>query len=111
MYYDKVIEIYRQTGYSARKIEKLGIVPVSHHAIQDWINNFLAENEQPFIKIMKETIKEQDSEEVKALKKRVNDYEEKLRLANMHFSLDEKMIELAEKRFKIEIRKKPGAKQ
>ena len=44
IYYDQVIEFYQKTGYSAYKIEKLGIVPLKRKAIHNWIVNFVAEN-------------------------------------------------------------------
>lgn len=110
-YYDKVIEIFKQTGYSAEKIAKLGIVPVSHHAIQDWINNFVSEYGRPIPQIIMQSTKESNIEEYKALHAKIADLEEQLRIEKMRNRLNEKIIEISEKKYGIEIRKKAGAKQ
>jgi hypothetical protein len=110
-YYDKVIEIFKQTGYSAAKIAKLGIVPVSHHAIQDWINNFVSEYGRPIPQIIMQSTKESNIEEYKALHAKIADLEEQLRIEKMRNRLNEKIIEISEKKYGIEIRKKAGAKQ
>ena len=111
-YYDQVIEIYKKTGYSARRIEKMNLVPVSHHAIQDWINNFVAENGRvnPQTIVMKSN-ETQASAELDALKAKVADLEEQLRKEKLRNLLNEKIIDIAEKRWHIEIRKKAGTKQ
>ncbi len=110
-YYDKVIEIYRETGYCAKKIEKLGIVPVSNHAIQDWINNFEAENGRIKPRKVMKSNKEPNTEELDALKKKVAELEEQLKYQEMRADAYDTMIDIAEKKFNIPIRKKAGAKQ
>ena len=82
-YYDKVIEIYQQTGYTPYRIAKLGLVPVSRHAIKDWIANFVAENGKvsPMTVMQRPqvTTPQAQSEEVENLKKRVKELEAQLR--------------------------------
>lgn len=110
-YYDQVIDIYLKTGYSSRRIANLGLVPVGRHAIQEWIANFVAENG----KVSREQVMQQKetekAEEIKALEARIADLEEQLRLEKMRGRLNEKIIEIAEKKYNIQIRKKAGAKQ
>lgn len=108
-YYNQVIEIYQQTGYGGNRISQ--IVPVNRKTIHCWIANFVAENgkvspEQVMQK--KETGK---AEEIKALEARIADLEEQLRLEKMRGRLNDKIIEIAEKKYNIQIRKKAGAKQ
>ena len=110
-YYDQVIDIYLKTGYSARRIANLGLVPVSRHAIQDWIANFVSENGEKAPVCYMQSSAEQRDEELEALKAKVADLEEQLRIEKMRSRLNEKIIEIAEKKYNIPIRKKAGAKQ
>jgi transposase len=50
-----------------------------------------------------------DSKETNALKERIKQLEEELRRANLRADLWQKMIEVAEERLKIDIKKKHGA--
>lgn len=108
-YYDQVVEIFQRTGYSAYRIAKLGLVPVERKAIAKWISNFVAENG----KVSPSTIMEktESNDELEALKARIADLEEQLRLEKMRGRLNDKIIEIAEKKYNIQIRKKAGAKQ
>lgn len=107
-YYDQVIEIYRQTGFTPYRIAKMNLVPVGEHAIENWIANFVAENG----KVSPEQVmQKKETEEVKALEARIADLEEQLRLEKMRGRLNDKIIEIAEKKYNIQIRKKAGAKQ
>ena len=49
--------------------------------------------------------------EVEALKSRISDLEEALRIERLRNQLNEKIIDIAEQRWHIEIRKKAGTKQ
>ena len=55
--------------------------------------------------------KEQAEAEVEALKSRISDLEEALRIERLRNQLNEKIIDIAEQRWHIEIRKKAGTKQ
>ena len=111
-YYDQVIDIYKKTGFTATRIEKLNLVPVKRHAIKRWIDNFVAENGRvtPQTIVMKSN-ETQASAELDALKAKVADLEEQLRKEKLRNLLNEKIIDIAEKRWHIEIRKKAGTKQ
>ena len=110
-YYDQVIEIYRQTGYSPYRIKKMALVPVARHTIERWIANFASENGDRTPQSYMQSKQEQRDEELEALKAKVAGLEEQLRIERMRGRLNEKIIEIAEKKYNIPIRKKAGAKQ
>jgi len=110
-YYPQVIEIYQKTGYSAYKIEKLKLVPVSRKQIDDWITIFEAENGKGSPKRIMEAKKAKEQEELEALKAQIADLEEQLRIEKLRNRLNEKIIDIAEARWHIDIRKKAGTKQ
>ncbi|MBQ0086181.1 MAG: DUF5320 domain-containing protein [Bacteroidales bacterium] len=55
--------------------------------------------------------KSKAEEELEALKAKVADLEEQLRVEKLRNRLNEKIIDIAEERWHIEIRKKAGTKQ
>ncbi len=110
-YYDQVVEIFQRTGYSPYRIAKLGLVPVERKSIAKWIANFVAENGKASPSTIMEPKKTESNDELEALKARIADLEEQLRLEKMRGRLNDKIIEIAEKKYNIQIRKKAGAKQ
>ena len=110
-YYDQVVEIYQKTGYSAYRIAKLGLVPICRNTIARWIANFVSENGDKAPVRYMQSHQEQRDEELEALKAKVADLEEQLRIEKMRGRLNERIIEIAEKKYNIPIRKKAGAKQ
>ena len=110
-YYDQVIEIYKRTGYSHRRIAKMNIVPVGEHAIHDWIANFEAGNGTLTPQTVMQSDQETNNEELEVLKKKVAELEEQLKYQEMRADAYDTMIDIAEKKFNIPIRKKAGAKQ
>ena len=109
LYYDQVIDIYKQTGYSPYRIAQ--IIPLGKNTIKRWIANFVSENGGPNPATVMRSKKTQSNEELESLEARVADLEEQLRLEKMRTRLNEKIIEIAEKKYNIPIRKKAGAKQ
>ena len=110
-YYDQAIEIYKQTGYSAYRIAKLNLVPVGRHAIAAWIANFVAGNGTVTPQTVMQSKQENRNEELEALQKKVADLEKQLKYQEMRADAYDTMIDIAEKKFNIPIRKKAGAKQ
>jgi len=110
-YYHQVIDIYQKTGYTPYKIEKLQLVPVSRRHMQEWIANFEAENGKGSPKRIMEAKKAKEQEELEALKAQIADLEEQLRIEKLRNRLNEKIIDIAEQRWHIDIRKKAGTKQ
>ena len=108
-YYNQVIEIYQHTGYGGDRISQ--IVPVNRKTIRRWIANFVAENGKVSPEQVMQQKETEKAEEIKALEAKIADLEEQLRLEKMRSRLNEKIIEIAEKKYNIQIRKKAGAKQ
>lgn len=117
-YYNQVIDVYKKTGYTSYRIAKLGIVPLSENTIEKWIANFVAEKGKitPHkVTIMRKpqeiTSSLETNNEVEALQKRIKELEAQLLRAEIQAEAYDEMINVAESRFKIPIRKKAGAKQ
>ena len=110
-YYHQVIEIHQKTGLSAYKIEKMNLVPLSRRQMQEWIANFEAEQGKGSPQRIMKAQESKAEEELEALKAKVADLEEQLRVEKLRNRLNEKIIDIAEERWHIEIRKKAGTKQ
>ena len=119
-YYNQVIEIYQQTGYRGNRISR--IVPVNRKTIRRWIANFVAENPQvasmkrgkatrpsptPSPEVPAEGLP-QDVQELQAELKRLR---AQLTKAEIKAEAYDELINVAEAKFNIQIRKKAGAKQ
>ena len=111
LYYPQVIDLYQQTGYSGYKIAKLKLLPVSKSVMCEWIATFEAENGKGSPQRIMKAQQSKEQEEIESLKEQIVHLEEQLRREKMRSRLNEKIIEIAEQKFNIEIRKKPGAKQ
>jgi len=110
MYYDQVIQIHKETGYGKRRIAKV-FPAVQESTIGVWIANFKAENGIGSPKRIMEAKKAKEQEELEVLKAQIADLEEQLRVEKLRNRLNEKIIDIAESRWHIEIRKKAGTKQ
>ena len=110
-YYDQVIEIYKQTGYSPYRIAKLNLVPLERSTIERWIANFVTENGTVTPQTVMQSNQENRNEELEALQKEVADLKKQLKYQEMRADAYDTMIDIAEKKFNIPIRKKAGAKQ
>ena len=110
-YYQQVIEIHQKTGFSPRKIAKLQLVPVSVRQMYHWIAIFEAENGKGSPRRIMEAKKSKEQEELESLKSRISELEESLRVERLRNRLNEKIIDIAEARWHIEIRKKAGTKR
>ena len=115
LYYDKVMDLYFNQGLGYVKISRL--VPVSRSGIAKWIVNFIAKNGNQYPPIMKEERPKpitQSSSEVsdnELLQDKIARLESQLRKEKLRADAYDKMIDIAEKKFNIPIRKKAGAKQ
>ena len=120
LYYDKVVFLYRDKHMGARRISK--IIPVGTTTISNWIRIFVSENPEMrslnmkhLVPPSKESIEEPNQPplplDVKLLQREVARLNKALRDASMRADLYDEMIEMAEKRFNISIRKKAGTKQ
>lgn len=114
LFHDKVIELYLNYGFGSKRISRL--VPVSKTSIRRWIINFVAENDvQQFPKMKqanrKNNAQTANNDECASLKAELNRVKKQLRYEQMRAEAFNVMIDIAEKEFKIPIRKKHGAKQ
>ena len=120
LYYDKVVSLYRDKHMGARRISK--IIPVGTTTITNWIRIFVSENPEmrslnmkhvvpPSSKSIEEPNQPPLPLDVKLLQREVVRLNKALRDASMRADLYDEMIEMAEKRFNISIRKKAGTKQ
>ncbi len=113
LYLKEVLKKYSSGVPIADICEQTG---VGKTAIYDWIRNFAAESQPSDANMRKKTIQEPKSitpEELAALspEKQVAYLKEALRKAELRADAYDTMIEIAESKFKIPIRKKAGVKQ
>ena len=113
-YFKEVIRLHYEEGYGENRIAR--IIPIGHTTAARWIAIFA--HEKGKIKGMADMTKTQetapvhaDGKDVRALQKKVKELEAQLLSAEVRAELYDRMIEIAEARFGIPIRKKPGAKQ
>ena len=119
-YYNKAIEL-RSSGMSCESISK--IIPVSAETIRRWYNKFADGNYQRVRVMKKKGNKAEPSEPTSALQSQPesNDVKElqeelkrlraQLRDAEIKAEAYDELINVAEAKFNIQIRKKAGAKQ
>ena len=117
LYYDDVIRKHYETGYGEKRLCR--IFPVSHTTITRWITRFASENRidrnapyEIYLKVMAKKTKEESVDPyVKTLREEVKRLQLKVKEAEMKAELYDHMIDIAEEKFNIPIRKKSGAKR
>ena len=117
-YYDEAIRLHYEKKIGALKISR--IIPVERTTIDRWIRKFAMENnvsryssyEMVKSKLPKEPVVEQiTGDEIKALKAENLKLQRQLREAELRADLYNEIIEVAEEKFNLPIKKKAGAKQ
>ena len=125
-YYDEVMRLHFEKGYGEDRIAK--ILPIGHTTVNRWIANFVAENKHnsDFIAMQKKkhTIQTQElykaeqqentpvnTDEIAKLKSEIEQLRKELDFEKLKSEAYNTMIDIAEKKFRISIRKKRGAKQ
>lgn len=116
MYYDEAIRLHFELGYGEDKIAE--ILPIGHTTAWRWFRKFAAENKGKTTAMARTKKKPaqkasngETQEVVQSLKAELSALRDKLKLAEMRADLYDEMINVAEKKFKVEIRKKAGAKR
>lgn len=111
MYYDEVIRLYFEEGYGTDRIEN--ILPIGPSTASRWINNFVAKNGKKYSMKKRHASDKaiESTSEVERLKHEIAILQCQLKYQQMRTEAYDTMIDIAEKRFIIEIRKKSGAKQ
>ena len=113
-YFREVIRLHYEEGYGEDKISQ--VLPINHATASRWISIFAKEKGKISgvdMKAEPQTKADLDkqSQEVKELQNRIKDLESKLFQAELKAEFYDEMINVAEAKFKIPIRKKAGAKQ
>ena len=120
-YYEEVVAMYRETGYSSYRLAKL--FPLSKHTLERWIANFVAINPQAEPSVMARKSKKEEQtrsnvpvnealpDDVLALQKEIKQLRAQLTKAEIKAEAFDELINVAEAQFGIQIRKKAGAKQ
>ena len=116
MYYDEAVRLHFELGYGEDKIAE--ILPIGHTTAWRWFRKFAAENKGKTTAMARTKKKPapkvsdgEPKEDIQSLKAELSALRDKLKLAEMRTDLYDEMINVAEKKFKVEIRKKAGAKR
>ena len=117
MYFDEAIRLHFELGYGEDRIAE--ILPIGHTTAWRWIRKFAAENKvttTPMARTKKARTAPESSDgeakdDIQSLKAELSALKDKLKQAEMRADLYDEMINVAEKKFKVEIRKKAGAKR
>ena len=113
-YFKEVIRLHYEEGYGENRIVR--IIPIGHTTAARWIAIFAREKGKikgmtDMAKTQEATSVQTDGNDVKELQKKIKELEAQLLAAEVKAEVYDRMIEIAESRFGIPIRKKPGAKQ
>ena len=113
-YFDEVIRLHYEEGYGEDRIEQ--VLPVSHSTASRWIAIFAREKGKisgtnDMRKPQANTSSQVTNDEVAKLQERVKELEAQLLRAEIKAEAYDEMINVAETKFRIPIRKKAGAKQ
>jgi len=117
-YYNQVIDLYFKGGYGARRIAKM--LSISHNTVYSWIAIFAEENnistsvrmnkkeQKQAVSVASSSDNIKDESELRAEIKRL---EKELLQAQIKAEALDEMINVAEAKFNVPIRKKAGAKR
>jgi len=114
-YFKKVISLHYEKGYGEDRISR--IVPIGHTTVSRWISIYALENEGKNIQMRKSKTKSQQApvvtqvQEIKSLELEISRLQSLLKQERLRADGYEEMINVAETKFNISIRKKAGAKQ
>lgn len=109
-YFDEVIRLHYEEGYGEDRISKL--LPIGHTTASRWIAIFAREKGRILGREdMQKPQTSTSTKEAQELKDRIKELEAQLLRAEIKAEAYDEMINVAEAKFKIPIRKKAGAKQ
>ncbi len=117
-YYGKVTKLYFDKGLGYRRINKL--IPVSITTLKRWCDTFAEENGITMEKKVHKERKKPDGKvsestefpnDIKSLQAEIANLQKELRHEKLRADSLEAMIDIAETKFNIPIRKKAGAKR
>ena len=116
-YFKEVIRLHYEKGYGADRISR--ILPIGHATVSRWIAIFAAENEEKSVQMPNSKLKSQthpcpvasDVNAIQVLQAEVARLQSQLKQERLRADAYDEMINVAESKFKISIRKKAGAKR
>lgn len=114
-YYDEVIRLNTQERMGYLKISR--IIPVGKSTIAYWIRNFVAENPNSTQMAKSKSaqrcpsVSENANSDLKSLQDEIRRLKKQLAQESLRADAYDELINVAEKQFNIQIRKKAGAKQ
>lgn len=113
-YFDEVIRLHYKEGYGKDRISQL--LPIGHTTASRWIAIFAKEKGKisganDMRKPQETASSSQEKDEIAKLQARVKELEAQLLRAEIKAEAYDEMINVAEAKFRIPIRKKAGAKQ
>lgn len=113
-YFDEVIRLHYEEGYGEDRISQL--LPIGHTTASRWIAIFAKEKGKisgtdDMQKLQKTASSPSKNDEIARLQSRVKELEAQLLRAEIKAEAYDEMINVAEAKFRIPIRKKAGAKQ
>lgn len=116
-YYAKVTKLYFEDGLGYLRISKL--IPVAATTVKNWCITFAKENgikmKKKAHKVQKPVLKTPEStgtpNDIKALQAEVAKLQKELKREKLRADAYDMMIDIAESKFNIPIRKKAGAKR
>src|SRR6056297_3567722 len=116
-YYAKVTKLYFEDGLGFLRISKL--IPVAATTVKNWCITFAEENgikmEKKVHKVQKPVLKRPEStgtpNDIKALQAEVARLQKELKREKLRADAYDTMIDIAESKLNIPIRKKAGAKR
>ena len=113
-YFSEVIRLHYEEGYGEDRIAK--IIPIGHSTASRWIAIFAKEKGKTTMvrkthKVQAASNERPQATEIRELQKRVKELEKQLLEAEIKAEAYDELINVAEAKFRIPIRKKAGAKQ
>jgi len=113
-YFDEVIRLHYEEGYGEDRISQF--LPIGHTTASRWIAIFAKEKGKisganDMRKPQETASSSQEKDEIAKLQARVKELEAQLLRAEIKAEAYDEMINVAEAKFRIPIRKKAGAKQ
>lgn len=113
-YYAKVTKLYFEDGLGFLRISKL--IPVAATTVKNWCITFAEENgikmEKKVHKAQKPKLKAADtSNDIKALQAEIARLQKELKREKLRADAYDTLIDIAESKFNMSIRKKAGAKR
>jgi transposase len=114
-YFEKVIRLHYEKGYGEARISR--ILPIGHATVSRWIAIFAAEKSKQSVPMHKSNPQRQplvaatQVKDVQSLQAEVSRLQAQLKEERLRADAYDEMIQVAESKFKIAIRKKAGVKR